>query len=69
MRPLKYGAVLIQEPLTHAAEGAQEVPQARPDAFDCVGMDFANTIAVIIARPFALSWGMADGLMAPTCLC
>src|SRR6266511_3033190 len=25
MRPLKYGAVLIQEPLTHAAEGAQEV--------------------------------------------
>jgi hypothetical protein len=26
-------------------------------------MDFANTIIIIIARPFALSWRMANGLM------
>src|SRR5215207_1011443 len=66
MRPLKYGTVLIQEALTHATEGAQEVSQACPDAFDRVGMDFAYTIAVIIPRPFALSRGMADRLMTST---
>src|SRR6266542_4117517 len=66
MRPLKDGAVLIQERLTHAAEGAQEVSQARPDAFDRVGMDFADAITVIISRPFALSWRMADRLMEAT---
>jgi hypothetical protein len=64
MRPLKYGAVLVQEPLAHATEGAQEVSHARPDAFDRVGMDFADAITVIITRPFAVSRGMADGLMA-----
>ena len=64
MRPLKHGAVLIQEALTHATEGAQEVSQTRPDAFDRVGMDFADTIAVIISRPFAVPWSMADRLMA-----
>src|SRR6266545_1026203 len=68
MRPLKDGAVLIQERLTHAAEGAQEVSQARPDAFDRVGMDFADAITVIISRPFALSWRMADRLMEATSL-
>ena len=66
MRPLKYGAVLIQVPLIHAAEGAQEVSQARPDAFDRVVMDFADAIAVIISRPFALAWRMADSLMEAT---
>src|SRR6476469_413342 len=58
MRPLKDGAVLIQEPLTHAAEGAQEVSYARPDAFDRIGMDFTDAITVIIPRPLALSWSM-----------
>src|SRR5262245_52281059 len=69
MRPLKHGAVLVQKPLTHATEGAQEVSHARPDPFDRVGMDFADAIAVIIPRPFALSRGMADGLMASARLC
>ena len=50
MRPLKDGAVLIQERLAHAAEGTQEVSQARPDAFNRVGMHFADAITVIIAR-------------------
>ncbi len=69
MRLLKYGAVLIQVPRTHAAEGAQEVSYARPDACDRVGRDFADAIAGIIARPFALSWRMTDALMAPIRLC
>jgi hypothetical protein len=60
---------LVQEPLTHAAERAQEVSQARPDAFDRVGVDFANAIAVIIARPFALWRCIANPLMAATALC
>jgi hypothetical protein len=64
MCPLKDGAVLIQEALTHATEGAQEVSQTRPDAFDRIGMDFADIIAVIISRPFAVPWSMADRLMA-----
>jgi hypothetical protein len=69
MCPLKYGAVLIQEPLTHASEGAQEVSHARPDSFDRIGMDFADTIAVIITRPFTVSRGMANSLMASARLC
>jgi hypothetical protein len=69
MRPLKYGAVLVQEPLTHAAERAQEVSYTRPDAFDRVSVDFANAIAIIIARPFALWRCMANPLMAATTLC
>jgi len=68
MRPLKYGAVLAQAPLTHATEGAQEVSHARPNTFDRVGMDFADAIAVIISSPFALSRSMADRLMEATCL-
>ena len=68
MCPLKYGTVLIQEILTDAAERAQEVSYTCPDAFDRVGMDFTDTIAIIIPRPFALSRSMADGLMAATCL-
>src|SRR5262245_16647065 len=66
---LKHGAVLVQEPLTHATEGAQEVSRASPDAFDRVGMDFTDAIAVIITRPFAVSRRMADGLMASARLC
>ena len=68
MRPLKYGAVLIQKPLTHAPEGTQEVSQACPATFDRVGMDFADAIAVIISSPFALSRSMTDSLMEATCL-
>jgi hypothetical protein len=68
MCPHKYGTVLIQEALTYAAERAQEVSYTRPDTFDRVGMDFTDTIAVIIPRLCALSWRMADGLMAAACL-
>jgi hypothetical protein len=66
MRPLKYSIELLQEILVHATERAQKVAHARPDAFDGGGMDFADTIAVIIMRPLAVSRSMADGLLAST---
>lgn len=61
--------MIFLEPLTHASEGAQEVSHARPDSFDRVGMDFADTIAVIITRPFTVSRSIANRLMASTRRC
>src|SRR5258708_34264005 len=45
-----------------AAEEAEEVTQAGPDALHGVGVNLADAIAVVIARPFALLGAMADGL-------
>ena len=45
----------------HTPEDAQEGAQGSPKPFACVAMDFADTITVVIARPFVQ--GVADCAM------
>jgi hypothetical protein len=47
----------------HPAERTQEVTHARPHPFDCVGVDFAHAVAIIVARPLVLP--VRDGRMRP----
>ena len=63
MGAFKYHDVVRQKPLTDATEQAKEITASGPDAFHCVGMDFANAITVIIARPLATSRCMANCLV------
>jgi hypothetical protein len=60
---LKHRNIANQKPFAQTTKHAQEIAAACPNALDRVGMDFANAITIIIARPFALSWRMANGLM------
>ena len=53
--PLMHGAVLVEVPLAHAPEGAQQVPQAGPQPLDGVGVDLAR------ARPRPGPWPTASG--------
>jgi len=53
--------------LAHSSEGTQEVAQSRPDAFHGVAMHFANAIAIVVTRPFAVSWSMVDRFVFAPC--
>lgn len=44
-------------------KGAQKVPRGGPQTFDCVGVDFSDAIAIIVARPFFLP--MTHSVMDP----
>src|SRR5262249_16690442 len=63
MGAFQHHEVAGHKPLTDATQPAQEIAAASPSHFHTVVMDFANGVAVIIARPLALSWRMANGLM------
>jgi hypothetical protein len=61
---LKYRDVSCQKPLTDTTKQAQEIAAAGPNAFHGVVMDLANTISIIIiARPLAAPWRMANRLV------
>jgi hypothetical protein len=64
---LKHRDVTRQKPLTEATEQAQEIAAAGPNAFHGIVMDFANTITIIIARPLAAPWRMANRLVRTAC--
>jgi len=55
------GHVLREVALRDAAEAAQVVSQARPDAFHRVGVDLAEVVTVFVASVLALA--VADGLV------
>src|SRR5262245_49281565 len=61
MDALKHRDVPVQKPFADATKQTHEIAASRPNAFHGVVVDFANAITVIITRPFALSWRMADG--------
>src|SRR5258707_6274982 len=56
---LMNGNVAAQKPFTDTSKGTQEVTQSRPHAFGRVGMNFTDTVAIIIPRPFFAA--MRDG--------
>ena len=47
----------------NTVERAKENAPIRPEAVNGIHLDFANPVAVVIARPFV--FGMADGSMRP----
>jgi hypothetical protein len=59
----KYRDVASQKPFIDATKETEEIAAAGPNAFHRVVMDFPNAITIIIARPLALSWRMANGLV------
>jgi hypothetical protein len=63
MGAFKHRHVARQKPLTDTTEQAQEIAAPGPNAFHGVGMDFANTITVIIARPLAASGRVTNRLV------
>lgn len=63
MGAFKHHDVARQKPLTDATEQAKEIAAPGPNAFHRVGMDFANAITVIIARPLAPVGCMANRLV------
>ena len=50
-----HGQIVVQILLVDSAKRAQKIAGGRPQAFDGVGMDLADAIAVVIARPFFLA--------------
>jgi hypothetical protein len=49
-----HSQVVVQILLVDATKRAQEIAGRGPQAFDGIGVDFAEAIAVVIARPFLL---------------
>jgi len=47
--------VRVQMALMHATKWAQEVAEGCPSALHGINVDFADAIAILIARPFAES--------------
>jgi hypothetical protein len=66
---LKHRDVSSQKPFADTTKEPQEIATARPNAFHRVIVDFANAITIIITRPFALSWRMADSPVDTTSGC
>jgi hypothetical protein len=61
------GDVLVQIVFVHPAKRTDEVAQAGPNAFHCVAVCFAHTIAIVIPSPLALAWRVSHaGMGAPT---
>jgi hypothetical protein len=52
----------------HAPEETQIIAQAGPSAFHRVVMDFAHPIAVIVTRPFSLTWFVTNLFEYPSVL-
>jgi hypothetical protein len=63
MGTFKHRHVARQKPLTDTTEQAHQITAPGPNAFQGVVMDFPNTVTVIIARPLAASWCMANRLV------
>jgi hypothetical protein len=63
MGAFKHHDVARQKPLIDATEQAEEIAAPGPNAFHRVVMDFANAITVVIARPLAAPWRMANRLV------
>jgi hypothetical protein len=59
----KHRNIASQKPFAQATKQTQEIAAARPNALHRVGMDFANAITVIITRPLATAWRMANCLV------
>jgi hypothetical protein len=51
-RMFAHRQVVVQILLVDATKGTQKIAGGRPQAFDSVGMDLADAIAVVITRPF-----------------
>ena len=60
---LAHGNVSTQVVLVNTAKGTEEITGGRPHPFDRVGVDFADTVAIVIACPFVLA--MAHRGMTP----
>lgn len=61
--------ITTQKMLADATKRSQEIAETRPQPFNGVGMDFANTVAIIIACPliFAMTnrrTGALDSIIA-----
>ena len=52
---LAHGDVATQVTLVNTAKRTKEITSGRPHAFHRVGVDFADTVAIIIACPFVLT--------------
>ena len=63
MGALKHRDVSGQKPFADTTKQAKEVAAAGPNAFHRVIVNFPNAVTIIIARPFAASWRMTDGLV------
>ena len=50
-----HGQIVVQILLVDSTKRAQKIACGGPQAFDGVGMDLADAIAVVIARPFFLA--------------
>src|SRR5215207_3960580 len=50
-----HGQIVVQILLVDPAKGAQKIAGCRPQAFDGVGVNLADAIAIVVARPFFLA--------------
>ena len=50
-----HGQIVVQIFLVDSAKRAQKIARGCPQAFDGVGMDLPDAIAIVIARPFFLA--------------
>ena len=55
-----YGEVLLKVDLVHAAERTKKIADSRPQSFDGVNVNLSDSVAIVIARPFALARCMAN---------
>ena len=58
-----HGQIRMQVLLVDSAKRTQKIAGCRPQPFDRIGMDFSDTVAIVIARPFFLA--MTHGVMSP----